>query len=235
MMDKDVIGRALLDYFNNKTAENITVISSISEDDVIPVPYLFRTAKALPKIEKKALALCKGTVLDVGAASGCHSIILQKKEIDVYAIDISKGAVEVMQQRGLKAQHINFFNVKERYDTLLFLMNGVGIAGTIDGLDKFLLKAKSLLNKGGQILLDSSDIAYMFQEEDGSMWMDLNSSYYGEVTYQMQYKALITDKFDWLFIDFKTLQTKATALGFITELVLEGESDDYLAKLTLLA
>ncbi len=232
-MSEDVIGKALLDYYDDAYSEDITVISSISEDDVIPVPYLFRSEQELPKIEKKALSLCKGTVLDVGAASGCHSVILKEKGLEVCAIDISKGAVVVMNKRGLMANCQDFFDVDVKYDTLLFLMNGVGIAGRLDGLNTFLNKAKSLLNEGGQILLDSSDISYMFKEEDGSVWMDLNSVYFGEVIYQMKYKNLITDKFDWLFIDFDMLKTKAHELGFRTELILEGESDDYLARLTL--
>ena len=232
-MNDDVIGGALSDYYNNESPEDIIVKSSISEDDVIPVPYLFRSEKELPKLEKKALFLCKGKVLDVGAAAGCHSIILKEKGINISAIDISVGAVKVMQQRNLNAQVINFYNVIEQYDTLLFLMNGVGIAGTLKGLDDFLIKAKSLLNERGQILIDSSDISYMFKEEDGSMWVDLNASYYGEVTYQMQYKNLITDKFDWLFVDFKTLKDKATENGFNIELVFEDENDAYLARLFL--
>lgn len=232
-MNDDVIGKALLDYSNNAIAENITVSSSISEDDAIPIPYLFRTENELPKIESNALLRCYGKVLDVGAASGCHTIILKEKGFDVTAIDISKGAVEVMQNRGLTAEVCDFFAVENSYDTLLFLMNGVGIAGTLDGLDKFLIKAKSLLNVGGQILLDSSDISYMFEEEDGSLWMDLNSSYYGDVVYQMQYKESRTSKFDWLFVDFEKLQTIASKNGLQTELVLEGESNDYLARLTL--
>jgi SAM-dependent methyltransferase len=232
-LDNDVIGIALLDYFNNDYIEDITVISSISEEDIIPIPYLFRSKKELPKIECKALSLCKGTVLDVGAASGCHSVILKEEGFRVASIDISQGAVDVMSKRSLNAECINFFDVKSKYDTLLFLMNGVGISGTLNELDKFLSKAKSLLNEGGQILLDSSDISYMFKEEDGSMWMDLNTSYFGEVVYQMKYKDLTTNKFDWLFVDFKTLQSKSSEQGFKTELVLEGENDDYLARLTL--
>ncbi len=232
-MSKDVIGKALLDYFNNDYTKDITVKSSISEDDLIPVPYLFRAEKELPELEKKALSLCKGKVLDVGAAAGCHTTILQKKGFEVTAIDISDGAVEVMRKRGLNAETINFFEVTEQFDTLLFLMNGVGISGTLQNLDSFLNKAKALLNKGGQILLDSSDISYMFEEEDGSKWIDLNASYFGEVTYQMQYKNLITDKFDWLFVDFQTLKTIAAAEGITAALMFEGENNDYLARLTL--
>jgi SAM-dependent methyltransferase len=231
-LDNDVIGAALLDYFNNNYSSDIIVKSSISEDDVISLPYLFRTQKELPKLEKKALALCKGKVLDVGAGSGCHSLILQERGIDVTAIDTSKGAVEVMKKRGLNAQNISFYDVFQKYDTLLFLMNGVGIAGTLAKLKTFLIKAKSLLNKGGQILLDSSDIKYMFEEEDGSVWIDLNNSYYGEVSYQMQYKNLITNKFDWLFVDFDTLKSVATELGFSVEVIYEDENNQYLARLS---
>jgi SAM-dependent methyltransferase len=230
-LSDDVIGAALLDYFNKNYSADIVVKSSISEDDIISIPYLFRSEKELPKLEKKALHLCQGKVLDVGAGSGCHSIILKDKGIDVTAIDTSKGAVEVMQANGLNAQNIDFYNVKEKYDTLLFLMNGVGIAGSLSNLKNFLINAKSLLNEGGQLLLDSSDISYMFIEEDGSKWVDLNNSYYGEVVYQMEYNDLITEKFDWLFVDFSTLKSIAVELDFKVELIFEDDNRQYLAQL----
>ncbi len=233
MLDNDAIGLALLDYYKDNYTVDIVVKSSIAEDDIIPLPYLFRTKKQLPKIEKKALDLCYGNVLDVGAGSGCHSLILQEKGLTVKAIDTSKGAVEVMKLQEINAAEIDFYVVTDQFDTLLFLMNGVGIAGTLDELPKFLKKAKSLLKDKGQILLDSSDIAYMFKEEDGSTWVDLNSTYYGEVTYQMEYKNYSSPKFNWLFIDFKRLKETAIACGLKCELVCKGSHYDYLAKLTL--
>ncbi|PCJ26371.1 MAG: SAM-dependent methyltransferase [Flavobacteriales bacterium] len=232
-MDNDVIGNALLDFYNKNYTTDIIVKSSISEDDFIPIPYLFRSQKELSELEGKALSLCKGKVLDIGAGSGCHSVILEGKGIGVTAIDTSKGAVEVMQKRVLKAFNINFYDVTEKYDTLLFLMNGVGIAKTLDGLQKFLLKAKSLLNNGGQIILDSSDISYMFKEDDGSMLVDLNSAYYGDVTYQMEYKGVKANKFSWLFVDFETLKSAAVDLGFNVELIFEDKNAQYLAKLSI--
>jgi len=231
-MSKDVVGAALLDFFNGNYSVDITVNSSISEEDVIGIPYLFRTEKELPELEKIALTNCQGKTLDVGAGSGCHSIILKAQGIDVTAIDISKGAVEVILKRGVNAKCINFFDVQEKYDTLLFLMNGLGLSGDLEGLSVFLKKAKSLLKPNGQILLDSSDIKYMFEEEDGSVWVDLNRSYYGEVTYQMQYKDLMTDKFSWLFVDFMKLSEIAATLDLKTELIFEDDSNQYLVKLT---
>jgi len=234
-MSKDVIGEAVLDYLTGKCKTDIIVSSNISEDDIIPIDYLFRKEKDLPLIERKALNLCKGKTLDVGAGSGAHSLILQNKEINVKAIEISEGAVEAMKLQGVKnVELINYYDLeRETYDTLLFLMNGIGIAGNVDGLKSFFEKAKTLLNQNGQILLDSSDIQYMFTEEDGSLWMNLNSSYYGEVTYEMQYKNTKTDTFNWLFLDYEKLSVVAGEHGFNCEKILEGEHFDFLAKLTL--
>ena len=230
--NEDVIGEALLAYLDGDSTPNIIVKSSFGEDTLY-IPYLYRTAKQLPKIEKTALKLCKGKILDVGAGSGCHSLILQKRKMNVKAIDVSKGAVEVMKKRRINAFHIDFYEETNQYDTLLFLMNGVVIAGTLSGLKILLTKAKTVLNVGGQILLDSSDIAYMFIEADGSMRIDLNAAYYGEVSYQMQYKNLQSKPFDWLFIDFNLLKNIANSLEFECDLLVEGPHFDYLAKLSI--
>ena len=231
-MGKDVVGAALLDYYANNYSEDIIVKSSVAADDVLPIPYLFRTAKELPKLEQLALKNCCGKVLDVGAGSGCHSIILQEKGIDVVAIDTSKGAVELMNKRGLKAECINFFETKGQYDTLLFLMNGLGLAGTLKVLPQFLKKAMELLLPNGQILLDSSDIKYLYAAENGTQWVDLNSAYYGEVSYQMAYKNKLTDPFDWLFVDFEQLKKTAATVGLKATMLYEDKHQQYLAQLS---
>jgi len=233
-MSTDAIGQALLAYYNTGDDTDIVVKSSITEDDIIPIEYLFRTYAKMPVIEQKALNLCRGKVLDVGAASGCHSKILKEKGFEVEAIDISEGAVEVMNLQGITVKNQNFFNVTEKYDTLLFLMNGVGIAGTLNELPQFLNHAKSLLKPNGQILLDSSDISYLFKEEDGSEWINLNTNYYGEVSYQMEYKNHLTEPFNWLFVDFEKLKELAKSCGLKCELVCKGEHYDYLARLSIL-
>jgi SAM-dependent methyltransferase len=235
MKSKDPIGAALEDYMNGNPSGKIIVKSNITEDSEIPVDYLFRDEIDMPDIETKALQLCRGSVLDVGAAAGCHSIILKHKYLDVHPIDISAKAVETMKKQGLEAaRQADYFELKnEKYDTLLLLMNGIGICGELSMLDEFFRKARELLNPGGQILLDSSDIIYMFEEEDGSIEINLNAGYYGEVEYQMQFAACVGEKFKWLFIDFETLAEYAYANGFSCELILEGEHYDYLARLMM--
>ena len=230
----DILGKALIDFWNKKYTEDIITTSNITDEDEMPLPYLFRRWKDMPELEQIALNSCKGKVLDIGCGSGSHSLELQNKNVDVTAIDISKGACRVASARGVKKvvnSPLSDFD-GEKFDTLLLLMNGIGLAETIENLPNFLEKLKSLLNEGGQIILDSSDIAYMFEDEDGSMWIDLGREYYGEMTFEMHYKKQSSDKFDWLYIDFAKLAEIAETVGLKCELIKEGEHFDYLARLS---
>jgi SAM-dependent methyltransferase len=232
--DTDIFGKALIDYGLGYQGENLLVYSDLTDTDIIPVKHFFRQWSEMPEIEQEALKLCSGKILDVGAAAGCHSLELQKRNKDTIAIDVSKGAVEVMKKRGVRhVQESDFFRITEqKFDTLLLLMNGIGICGTLDRLDEFFEQCRNMLNPGGQILLDSSDILFMFEEEDGSVNINLNSNYYGEVEYRFGYKSETGPWFSWLFIDFDLLQEKAAQSGFNCEMVFEGPHYDYLARLT---
>ena len=235
-MSKDIIGKAIQDYHNGKYTENIIVQSPDFDDDTIPIPYLFRSFDEMPVIEQKALQLCQGHVLDVGCGAGSHSLYLQRqKGNQVTAIDISPGAIDVCKQRGVTHAEVkNIYDIKEgQFDTILLLMNGSGIIGSLAQIDHFFIYLKKLVIPGGQILLDSSDLSYLFMEEDGGMWIDASAGYYGEMQYKMSYKQESTDWFDWLYLDYNTLQNAANHHGFICDLVCEGEHYDYLARLTL--
>lgn len=234
-MNNDPIGAAVLDYLAGAEDAEITVESNLTEDDVIPVYYLFRTEEEMPQMELDALAACRGTVLDVGAGAGCHALVLQERGVNVTALDLSEGAVEAMKRQGVRQvlQQDVFGLQGQQFDTLLMLMNGIGIAGSLDGLVRFLEHAKSLLKPGGQILMESSDILYMFEEEDGSVVLDLNAGYYGEVKYNMKYKGQESGWFDWLFIDPSILEDYALQHGYTFELMVEGDAGNYLARLSL--
>lgn len=237
---KDLFGKAILDFQTNNSPEDLITETSISDEDEMSVEYLFRSYAEMPKIEQKALQLANGKVLDVGCGAGSHSLYLQnEKNLDVYSIDISPNAIKTCNLRGLKnAQVQNILemdsdNPKNRFDTILLLMNGTGIFGTLKETTRFLQKLKSLLNPKGQILIDSSDIIYMFDnDEDGGKWIPSNG-YYGELTFTIRYKNEKEDGFPWLYLDYNTLQNAAFANGLQSELILEGEHYDYLAKLSI--
>lgn len=234
--DKDPMGAAIADYYKHHTADRLRVFSSLFDEDEIPVKDLFRSGKQMPLLERTALELASGKILDAGAGSGCHSLALQEAGKEVHAIDISPLSVEVMKQRGVhNATQTNLFDERfcESYDTILMLMNGSGIIGKLENLPAFFRKMKQLLRTGGCILMDSSDLRYLFEEEDGSFVIDLAGDYYGEVDFRMQYKDVKGDSFDWLYIDFQTLSLYAAENGFKAELVKEGKHYDYLAKLSL--
>ena len=234
--NKDPMGYAIADYFSKGKAGRLRVFSSQFDEDEIPVGQLFRTFDEMPVLEQKALELAQGKILDCGAGSGCHALALQDMSKDVEAIDISPRSVEVMQKRGIQhAYCVNLFddNFLHRYDTILMLMNGSGIIGKLENMGDFFSKMKQLLNPGGCIYMDSSDLRYLFEDEDGSFLVDLAGGYYGEIDYQMQYKQVKGEPFDWLYVDFQTLSYYAQENGFKAELVQEGEHYDYLACLKL--
>jgi SAM-dependent methyltransferase len=234
---KDLFGKAILDYQTNNAPEDLITETTISEEDEMSVAYLFRSYEEMPQMEQKALQLAKGKILDVGCGAGSHSLSLQnERNLNVTSIDISANAIQACTLRGLKKAKVQDVMTleNEKYDTILLLMNGAGMCGKLKNIPSFLLKLKSLLNPGGQILLDSSDIIYMFDDdEDGGKWIPSKSEYYGEIVFNISYKGEKEKPFDWMFIDYNTLQNAALDNGFQCELILEGEHYDYLAKLSI--
>ncbi len=227
------MGRAIADYYKTQKANKLRVFSPMFEEDEIPLSTLFRKYKEMPEIERKALDMANGKTLDVGAGSGCHSLVLQEKGIDVTAIDISPLSVETMKERGVKKViEQDFFTLKGQYDTVLMLMNGIGIVGTLERLPRFFLQLDEILAPGGQLLCDSSDISYVFEDENGMIDIPNEMDYYGEHSFRMQYKDTIGEPFNWLYIDADTLREKAGRCGYAVEVVAEGEHYDYLARIT---
>jgi SAM-dependent methyltransferase len=229
----DPIGRAIADYFKTQKASKLRVFSPMFEEDEIPLTTLFRNYESMPEIERKALDLTKGRVLDVGAGAGCHSLVLQEKGMDVTAIDISPLSVETLKERGVKKVfEQDFFTLEGQYDTILMLMNGIGIVGTLERLPEFFKQLDKILAPGGQVLCDSSDISYVFEDEEGMIDIPNEMTYYGEHSFQIKYKDTIGEPFNWLYIDADTLKEKAGRSGYAVQVVAEGEHFDYLARIT---
>ncbi|NBO60855.1 MAG: class I SAM-dependent methyltransferase [Flavobacteriia bacterium] len=229
----DPIGKAILDFHKTGKPKDIIVSSDLTDDDIIPVEVLFRSYEEMPSIEKKALSLVKGTVLDIGAGAGPHAQYLAAQGFSVKAIDRSPGAIEHLKGMGIDAECKDIFDVKdETFDTLLLLMNGLGLAGKKNALVMFLNHLKTLLNPKGQILCDSSDVKFLYEEEDGSFWMDLASDYYGDFNFQMHYGKESSEVFPWLYVDYDTLHQTALSCGFHCKR-LEVDENHFLAQLVL--
>lgn len=225
----DVFGSALQDQFNNDAAEILWLHNSYGEPEEMPVDVFFRDKTEMPELELYALRRCMGKILDIGAGVGSHTLALQQSSLDVSALERSSIACSIMKQRGVK-QVINkdFFSYQnEKYDTLLMLMNGIGLVGNIKKLPMLLEHCRNLLKEGGQIIFDSSDISYLYTETPIP-----EGKYFGEVSYQYEYKGAQGEWFDWVYIDKKLLASIADKFEYNCEIIFEDGHDQYLARLT---
>jgi len=233
---QDPIGQAVWDYVNGITGESIVVKTDIAEDELLSPSYFFRTFDEMPLQEQEALRRCSGKILDVGAGAGVHSLWLQDHGFDVDSLDISPLSCDTMRKRGIKNVLLKDVNAlkDQKYDTILLLMNGAGVAQTLPGLETLLQHLKSLLNPGGKILADSSDLLYLFTDENGETWVDIASdTYYGEMEYQLSYKAIKGKTFPWLFVDPDTFADYAKLAGFTVKDKIAGAHFDYMVEIVL--
>lgn len=230
--EKDPLGVMMCDYQNGIKDAYVRVSSPNLDMWEMTGEIMFRPFSRMSRMERKALSLCSGRILDVGAGSGCHSLYLQKRHRHVDALDISCGCINVMKKRKIRSTiHNNLFCLENRfYDTILMLMNGIGICGSIDGLNLFFQFVPRILSKKGRIIVDSTDIASLYDTEK------LQSSedhYYGETQFTMSYQSVISDPFDWLYVDFETLKLHAGFHGFSCQKIMSDQSHRYLASLGL--
>ncbi len=228
---KDILGQALHDYHNSSLKNELWINNKYGDKEEMPVDIYFRVDENMPDMEWFALDECRGQVLDIGAGAGSHALILQEKGLTVTAMDISPLSVKVMRSRGVKnAEEADIFTYQSaKFDTLLLLMNGIGLAGTLEKLQELLLHLKNLLNPGGQIIFDTSDISYLYEDHPKP-----SDNYYGEIWYQYEYEKQTNDWFQWLYVDEVTMQVVANASGYQMDVLLEDELGQYLARLTAL-
>jgi SAM-dependent methyltransferase len=224
---KDILGLALTEYFQRGSSAKLWVNNRYGVREEMPIKVYFRDINSMPELEWIALQQCNGNILDIGAGAGSHALALQQLGREATALDISPLLARLMEQRGVKQViRQDFFDLDAgNYDTLLLLMNGIGLSGTLDGLKVFFRKARKLIRPGGQLIFDSSDIAYLYTGKPPKA-----DQYYGEIFYQYEFKRQQSDWFQWLFIDRTTLTALAAQEGWTTEILFEDRHDQYLAR-----
>jgi len=228
----DPLGHAIADYYYKNKPARLWIHNQYGPKEEMPVAAYFRNGNQMPPLEHAALQLCRGSILDIGAGAGSHALWLQQQTNNITALEISEQSCDVMKQRGVQniVQQDIFHYTAAQHDTLLLLMNGIGLAGTLNGLRKLLQHATTLLKPGGQLIFDSSDVAYVYKDH----FPDLKN-YYGEIAYRYQYKGKKTDWFNWLYIDRYTLSSLVASEGWREEFITEDENGQYLVKLQKLA
>lgn len=227
----DPMGVAVHDYFFTGIDTPIKAkINGVPDHDMFPSLF-FRNYQKMQGYERLALKLCKGSILDVGACVGSHSLILQKRKFDVTALEKSALACEIAKQRGVKRVICDdVFNLKGiEYNTILVLMNGLGIAGNEEKTLKLLKHLKRLLAPKGIILGDSTDVLYRTMNAD--MAFEIGEAYHGNVEFELTYKRIKADKFNWIYLDPALLAELCDKAGLACEIIYRDDNFHYLAKL----
>lgn len=228
-------GKALLAYDEGDSVAELVMRRDDGLEAAIPVWQFFRDEPGFNDLEKKAIELCAGRVLDIGAGAGSLSAALQRRGHSVTAIDISPEAVAVAKRRGvadaLCADIVAFEGGP--FDTLLMMGHGVGMVETIEGLDGFFARAHLLLGPGGRLLLDSLDVR-VTDDARHLAYHEANRKagrYIGEIRMQIEFGGMVGPYYSWLQVDAETLRAHAEPVGWRCEVVHRAESGDYLAKL----
>ncbi len=227
---KDIFGRALLDY-SQQHQQPLLLHTSYGPVEEMPVEVFFRDEDDFSELEDIALALCDGKVLDVGAGAGAHSLYLQKQGFEVISLERSPLACKLMESRGLNEviEEDIFGYSGQVYDTILMLMNGIGLVEKLDRLVPFLEHCKTILKPGGQLLFDSSNISYLYEDQKQQP-----DHYFGEVRFQYEYAGELGDPFGWVYIDQQSLIALAQQAGWVVQILYEDEYDQYLVRLSVI-
>lgn len=225
----DILGQAIAGYHAGHKQARLWILPSYGPREQMPVRIYFRSPSKMSGLEHIALGACRGHILDAGAGAGSHALYLQQQGRKVTALDISPLNCSVMKERGVhdvRQGDLLKWNGR-RFDTVLLLMNGIGLTGSVSGLKDFLQKASRLLKPGGQLIFDSSDIAYLYEGTPPS-----TGRYYGEVDYQYMYRRQVSARFSWLYIDSKRLRAIARKTGWRCHELYREETGQYLMRLT---
>lgn len=225
-----VADQAWLDFWQGRSTVPLLLHTSYSQQiEKMPIDYFFRNEAEFPLVEQYALSLCQGPVLDVGAGTGVHAYYLEENGVSVTTLEVSAAGVRIQRERGLSSVVHTDYDAYAGYGyaTVLLLMNGIGVVGSLAALPGFLKQAGHWLAPSGQLLFDSSDVAYLYEDQELP-----TNRYYGEVRYRYEYRGQRGAWFPWLYVDFATLATVAQIEGWRAQLIFQNDHDHYLVRMT---
>ena len=229
-------GLALVDYLKGNKEAAIAVCRDDGLKSELPAKVFLRPPEEFSSIEKKALELCRGAILDVGGGGGSISLYLQSRRARIKAIDIIPELVGIMRWRGV--ENVEMTDIWQldnaQFDTILLLGNGIGMVETIDGLESFLKKMSNHLKPKGQLIFDSLDIRNTDIREHLKYQRNNKKAgrYFGEIRLKFCYGENTGPLFGWLHLDPETLQEYAFKTGWNCNIVCKQDDGGYLAQLT---
>jgi SAM-dependent methyltransferase len=157
----DAFGRLLLDHTAGCTGQLILELDDGRAGPALPAEVFFAEHGEWPPEEQRVFEFVQGRVLDIGCGAGRHSLETERRGLDVVAIDVSPGAVEVCRQRGVRDVRLLPVAAVDTtlgaVDTALMMCGNFGLVGTADEAVRVLRVLHELMPPNGRIVLDSVD------------------------------------------------------------------------------
>lgn len=204
--------------------------------DVLDPHHYFTDYGDWPEIEKKALKLVRGKVLDIGCGAGRHSIFLQLKGFDVLGIDSSPLAVKVSRMRGLKKaklMSISRLDLTSKFDTVIMFGNNLGLLGG-EKRGKRILRELARVTSPGAIILGETADPRGTKKLDHLRYQQLNRKkgrMNGQIRIRVRYRRLKGPWFDYLLMSKDELKWLVKGTGWRVRRFISSRGPRYIAVL----
>jgi len=239
--EEDAFGRVLLDYLSGPAGDPVLERDDGHAGPALGPEWFFAEPEEWPEAERAVFGYVRGRVLDVGAGAGRHSLAAQRRGLEVMAIDVSPGAVEVCRRRGVTDVRLLPLAAVDAdlgvFDTVLMMCGNFGLVGGAGEAAAILRRLHALTSPNGRIVLDSVDPDVDVDDADLAYAAGNRARGRppGQVTIRIRYGERATPWFDLLLVSSAELERLVAGTGWRLAQVVEGEPPDYYAVLEKIA
>lgn len=233
---KDACGQEIWAFFLGKKSLEV-----VERDDGLiyfttgPAAY-FAEYEDWPEIQKQAIKYAWGRVLNVGAGAGRVSLYLQKKKLDVVAIDNSPLAIKVCKKRGVKhaiilpIEQIDKFKPNS-FDTVVMFGNNFGLFGSFRKAKVLLKKFYKITSPNALIIAEVND-PYKTDDPVHLAYHKLNKRrgrMPGQLRIRIRFKNYIGNWFDYLMVSKSEMKEILKDTGWRVKKFIDSDNFMYSA------